>query len=250
VSFRAAIGAALYAALLLTESCGGGSAPPRAAHNGQIDLSGGARSTASEEPAGATNGAAIRFEDLPVTRLDKKRVPLPNAANPSLGAVSAPVVVQLWSDFECPFCANVHPVLTEMLRVYAGKVRLVWHDYPLPFHAHARLAANAGREAYAQGGAASFWKFHDAVYGSPDVELDAGNLERFASKAGLDATRFRDSLTTLRHNAEIDQDVRTGDSVGVEGTPAFLINDYFFVGAVPFEILRVVVDRALSDAGT
>jgi protein-disulfide isomerase len=193
---------------------------------------------ASEEPAGAgaTNGAAIRFEDLPVTRLDKKRVPLPNAANPSLGAVSAPVVVQLWSDFECPFCANVHPVLTEMLRVYAGKVRLVWHDYPLPFHAHARLAANAGREAYAEGG-------------SPDTELTASNLERFAEKAGLDAARFQESLKSLRHNGEIDQDVRVGDSVGVEGTPAFLINDYFFVGAVPFEILRVVVDRALSDAG-
>jgi protein-disulfide isomerase len=222
VSFRAATGAVLAAALLLTESCGGGSSPPR---------------------------AAIKFEDLPLTRLDKSRVPRPNAANPSLGAASAPVVVQLWSDFECPFCANVHPVLTELLRAYAGKVRLVWHDYPLPFHAHARLAANAGREAYAQGGAASFWKFHDAVYGSPDAELDASNLERFAAQAGLDAARFRESLTSLRHNGEIDQDVHVGDSVGVEGTPAFLINDYFFVGAVPLEIMRVVVDRALSDAG-
>jgi protein-disulfide isomerase len=255
VSFRAATGAVLAAALLLTESCGGGSSPPRAAQsNGQIDLTGGARSTASEEPAAqdsasTTNGAVIRFEDLPVTRLDKKRVPLPNAANPSLGAESAPVVVQLWSDFECPFCANVHPVLTEMLRVYAGKVRLVWHDYPLPFHAHARLAANAGREAYAQGGAASFWRFHDAVYGSPVAVLTAGNLERFASKQGLDPARFHESLTSLRHNGEIDQDVHSGDSVGVEGTPAFLINDYFFVGAVPFEILRVILDRALSDAG-
>ncbi len=250
MSFRAATGAVLAAALLLTESCGGGSSPPRAAQrNGQIDLTSGARSTASEEPPASTNGAAIRFEDLPVTRLDKKRVPQPNAANPSLGAMSAKVVVQLWSDFECPFCANVHPVLTQMLRVYAGNVRLVWHDYPLPFHAHARLAANAGREAYAQGGAASFWKFHDAVYGSPDTELDERNLERFASLAGLDPARFQESLKSLRHNGEIDQDVRSGDSVGVEGTPAFLINDYFFVGAVPFEILRVVVDRALSDAG-
>ena len=250
MSFRAATGAVLAAALLLTESCGGGSSPPRAAQaNGQIGLTSGARSAASEEPRGATNGAAIRFEDLPVTRLDKKRVPLPNAANPSLGAMSAPVVVQLWSDFECPFCANVHPALTQMLRVYAGKVRLVWHDYPLPFHAHARLAANAGREAYAQGGAASFWKFHDAVYGSPDSELDESNLERFASLAGLDQARFQESLKSLRHNGEIDQDVHSGDSVGVAGTPAFLINDYFFVGAVPFEILRVVVDRALSDSG-
>jgi protein-disulfide isomerase len=40
----------------------------------------------------------------------------------------------------------------------------------------------------------------------------------------------------------------SGDAIGVEGTPAFLVNDYFFVGAVPIEIMRVIVDRALSDA--
>jgi len=162
-------------------------------------------------------------------------VPLPNGANPSLGAAHAPVVIQLWSDFECPYCANVHPVLTELLERYAGRVRLVWRDYPLPFHAHARLAANAGREAYAQGGAVGFWKFHDAIYESQSAELDAAGLARFAGKAGLDATRFREALNTLRHNAEIDRDVQSGDAVGVEGTPAFLINDYFFVGAVPIE---------------
>ena len=43
--------------------------------------------------------------------------------------------------------------------------------------------------------------------------------------------------------------MHAGDGVGVGGTPAFLINDSFFVGAVPFEILRVIVDSALSDAG-
>jgi protein-disulfide isomerase len=233
VSFRAAIRAALAAALLLTESCGGGSPqPPRA--------------TLGPELASSN---AIRFEDLPVTRLERSRVPTPNAANPSLGAADAKVVVQLWSDFECGFCAEVQPVMTEMLRVYAGKVRLVWRDYPLPFHAHSRLAANAGREAYAQGGAEAFWNFHDAVYGVRAPQLDAQGLERFAAKAGLDPTRFREALSTQRHDAEIKRDLETGNALGVEGTPAFLVNDYFFIGAVPFEIMRVVVDRALSDQG-
>ncbi|MEO7034195.1 MAG: thioredoxin domain-containing protein [Polyangiaceae bacterium] len=255
MSFRDATGVVLGATLLLTVSCGGGNQPPRAAHGAnEIELANGPRSNASAGPAmsdaAAPHGPAIRFEDLPVTRLAKSRVPLPNGANPSLGAPSAPVVIQLWSDFECPFCANVHPVLTELMRAYAGKVRLVWHDYPLPSHTHARLAANAGREAYAQGGAAGFWKFHDAVYEAQNAELDANGLARFATKAGLDATRFGDSLNTLRHNPEVDRDVQSGDAVGVEGTPAFLINDYFFVGAVPIEILRVVVDRALSDVGS
>ena len=232
---RAATRAALCAALLLTVSCGGGSSPPRAAQGpGEIDLT-------------KRSGVGAAQDPIEPTEQTENAAP-PNGANPSLGAPTAPVVVQMWSDFECPFCARAHPVLTELLRAYAGKVRLVWHDYPLPFHAHARLAANAGREAYAEGGAAAFWKFHDAIYEAPETDLDAASLERFAAKAGLDAARFHESLGTLRHDGEIKQDMAIGDSVGVEGTPAFLVNDYFFVGAVPIEIMRVVVDRALSDA--
>lgn len=232
MSLRVAIRAALGAALLLTVSCGGGAQkPPRAT------LGSGAPES------------EIRLEDLPVTRLERGRVPTPSSTNPSLGAPDAKVVVQLWSDFECPFCADVHPALTEMLRVYAGKVRLVWRDYPLPFHVHARLAANAGREAYAQGGATAFWKFHDAIYTTRSPKLTADGLSQFASQAGLDQARFREALSTQRHDPEIERDFVTGNALGVEGTPAFLINDYFFIGAVPFEILRVVVDRALADAG-
>jgi len=253
VSFRAARGAVALTALLLTTSCGGGNAPPRAAGPGEIDLTGSpsARSAAppSEPETAPASGAPIRFEDLPVTRLDRAKVPTPNAANPSLGPNGAPVVVQLWSDFECPFCARMHPVLDELLHAYAGKVQIVWHDYPLPFHAHARLAANAGREAYAQGGASAFWKFQTAVYEANAPELDANGLQKFASQVGLDVTRFRASLSDLHHDAEIRHDVSVGDAVGVEGTPAFLVNDYFFIGEVPFEVFRVIVDRALSDAG-
>jgi len=218
---------------LLTESCGGGAQKPPRATLGP--------------PVGTET--AVRFEDLPVTRIAATRVPLPNAANPSQGAAQARVVVQIWSDFECPFCAEVKPVTAEMLRVYAGKVRLVWHDYPLPFHAHSRLAANAGREMYAQGGAKAFWNFHDAVYGASAPQLDAEGLEAFAAKAGLDPVRFREALGTGRHDKEIERDLELGNALGVEGTPAFLVNDYFFVGAVPFEIMRVIVDRALADSG-
>lgn len=233
MKFRAAIRAALAFALLLTESCGGGAhRPPRATLGPALDTQ-----------------SAIAFEDLPVTRLPQQRVPTPDAANPSLGAKEAKVVVQMWSDFECPFCADVHPVLTEVLRLYAGKVRLVWRDYPLPFHAHARLAANAGREAYAQGGATAFWRFHDAVYGASQPRLDAEGLAAFADGAGLDRARFREALSTQRHDSDIMRDFDVGNALGVDGTPAFLVNDYFFIGAVPLEIMRVIVDRALSDAG-
>jgi predicted DsbA family dithiol-disulfide isomerase len=68
-------------------------------------------------------------------------------------------------------------------------------------------------------------------------------------RRGLDEARFREALSTQRHGAEVKRDFDAGNALGIEGTPAFLVNDYLFVGAVPFEIMRVVVDRALSDAG-
>ena len=231
MSFRAAIRVVLGATLLLTVGCAGGQAsPPRAA-------------------LGPSANIAFEGEVLPVTRTPHDRVPPPGPQNPSLGAEDAPVIVQVWSDFECPFCAEMQPVLAEMLHVYAGKVRLVWHDYPLPFHAHARLAASAGREAFAQGGGSAFWNFHDAVYTASAPRLDELGLQRFAVKAGLDGVRFRDALSKSVHDIEIKRDIDSGEALGVSGTPAFLVNDLFFVGSLPFDVLRVIVDRALSDAG-
>ncbi|HEY3253870.1 MAG TPA: hypothetical protein VGJ91_07990, partial [Polyangiaceae bacterium] len=58
-----------------------------------------------------------------------------------------------------------------------------------------------------------------------------------------------EALSTQRHDGEIERDFDRGSALGVERTPSFLVNDYFFVGAVPLEILRVIVDRALADAG-
>ena len=87
------------------------------------------------------------------------------------------------------------------------------------------------------------------MYTASRPQLDAEGLEGFAAKAGLDRARFREALSTQRHDAEIKRDFDAGNALGVEGTPAFLVNDYFFIGAVPLEIMRVIVDRALSDAG-
>jgi predicted DsbA family dithiol-disulfide isomerase len=80
--------------------------------------------------------------------------------------------------------------------------------------------------------------------------LDAEALEHFAVKAGIDAARFRAGLSAKRHEAEIAQDLALGDALHADGTPAFLVNDYFFVGAVPLEVLRVIVERALSERGS
>jgi hypothetical protein len=79
-------------------------------------------------------------------------------------------------------------------------------------------------------------------------EEQIGNVRLAVGRQRLVALVARE-VVELDAPGEIKQDMGTGDAIGVEGTPAFLVNDYFFVGSVPLEIRRLIVNRALADAG-
>ncbi|MFW5739239.1 MAG: DsbA family protein, partial [Myxococcota bacterium] len=74
---------------------------------------------------------------------EKKDVPAPTADNAYKGGKNAKIVIQLFSDFECPFCGRVEPTLEALLEKYGDKLKVVWRHYPLPFHKNAPLASDA-----------------------------------------------------------------------------------------------------------
>jgi protein-disulfide isomerase len=180
---------------------------------------------------------------------EKKHADVPaNAA--ARGATSAPVVIQEFSDFQCPFCKRVEPTLAELEKAFPGKLRIVWRHLPLPFHAHAQLAAEAAEEVLAQKGAAAFWTYHDMLYEAQGQEegLERVNLDALADKLGLDMARFKAALDNHVHQAKVAADIDIANKLGVNGTPAFLINDYYLSGAQPLSAFRRLVTRALADA--
>jgi protein-disulfide isomerase len=173
----------------------------------------------------------------------------PTAANPSRGAANAKVVVQLWSDLECPFCQRVEPTVAELEALFSGKLRVVWHNLPLSSHPHALPAAEAAMEAFAQKGAPAFWKMHDlllANQGGAGQEREA--LERYATTVGLDLARFRAALDRGVHRAEILADAKVGADAGLVATPGFVINGYRMTGALPLGAFKRVVRRAIAEA--
>jgi protein-disulfide isomerase len=176
-------------------------------------------------------------------------VPAPTPASPGRGAEGAKVVIQIWSDFECPFCLRVEPTLAELDAEFPGKIRVVWHNHPLPFHPHAEAAAEAGMEAYAQKGAAGFWQMHDLILGHQGDEGQARPaLEQYASAVGLDLGRFRAALDSGTHRAQVASDVQIAERAGLNATPGFVINGYRLVGAQPLSRFKKVVRRALAEA--
>jgi len=178
--------------------------------------------------------------------LEKKNVPPPGKDNPVKGGANAKVVINEFSDFQCPFCSRVGPTLKQIEKEYGDKVKIVWRNMPLPFHQDAPLAAEAAQEAFAQKGSTGFWAMHDKLFENQKA-LSRPDLEKYAQELGLDMGKFKAALDSHKHKAVVDADMAVAKQVGVNGTPAFTINGYFLSGAQPFEKFDKLVKVALAE---
>ncbi|HEY5372898.1 MAG TPA: thioredoxin domain-containing protein [Polyangiaceae bacterium] len=183
---------------------------------------------------------------------EKKEIAAPDNTDPAKGGSNAKVVIQEFSDFQCPFCKRVEPTVQAIEKEYGNKIKIVWRHMPLPFHKNAPLAAEAAQEVFAQKGSAAFWTFHDAIFGSDaadEARTDRAALEKQAQAQGIDMDKFKAALDGSTHKAKIDADAELGNKAGINGTPAFVINGYYVSGAQPEAAFKKLINRALKEAG-
>jgi protein-disulfide isomerase len=173
-------------------------------------------------------------------------IPVPTKA-PTKGPSSAKVVIQEFSDFQCPFCSRVVPTIDQITKDYGDKVRIVWRDYPLPFHKDAQPAAQAAREVFAQKGDKAFWAYHDLLFQNQNA-LTRENLEKFAQQVGgIDMKAFQQALDSGKHKAAVDADMAAVSKAGAQiGTPSFFINGKLLQGAQPYAAFKAAIDEALK----
>jgi protein-disulfide isomerase len=153
---------------------------------------------------------------------------------PTLGDPKAPVTLVEYSDFECPVCRNLHDLLRGMLPNYAGKVRVVFKDFPIEqLHPWARTAALAGRCAYRQNPAA-FWKMYDFIYDNQDL-ISASNawskLSDYAGQSGLDPEALKSCMASQEAAAAVNASHANGELLEVNSTPTVFVNGRRIVGA-------------------
>ncbi len=165
------------------------------------------------------------------------------AIGPTRGEASAPITIIEFADFECPYCARATDTVEKVMAAYPGKVRLVFRHFPLSFHPKAPKAAEASACADEQG---KFWAFHDALFESQELELEAMKLQ--AARLGLDAKKFDACLDTGRMLPTVKKDMAAGQVAGVTGTPAFFINGVLLSGAQPEDAFRKIIDQELATA--
>jgi protein-disulfide isomerase len=164
------------------------------------------------------------------------------------GDPSAPVVIQEFADFQCPYCARAEEVLRRVLSRFAPQVKLVWRDLPLGMHPNAELAAEAASEAKKQKGNSGFWAMHDRLLANASTPhgLERPALVSYAKDLGLDVGRFEKALDSHAHAAEVTTDAKAASGVDIRGTPAFLVGGYELDGAQPYVRFRKLIRRALG----
>jgi protein-disulfide isomerase len=169
---------------------------------------------------------------------------------PSFGTPGAPVVLVVFTDFQCPNCREEAKILRQNLtKAFPDKVRVYLKDFPLDqIHNWARPAAIAGRCVFRQQ-PTSYWNFHDWLF-EHQAEVTADNLKTkvigWAETANVDPTKLSACIDSKATENEVNRSIAEGRSLQVNGTPTIFINGRPLQGAIPWTTLEQVVKRELG----
>jgi len=192
-------------------------------------------------------GSMFDVKDNPFKAdLDKLKTDL----QPSFGTPGAPVVLVLFSDFQCPFCKEEAKMLRgNILSAYPKQVRVYFKDLPLDqIHPWAKPAAIAGRCVFKQTPAA-FWDYHDWVY-EHQAEITKDNFRdkalEFAKGKEIDALQFGRCMDTKATEAEVDKSVAEARELKVMSTPTLFVNGRRLPAQVAWPDLRQIIDQEIE----
>jgi protein-disulfide isomerase len=157
------------------------------------------------------------------------------------GSENAPVVLVEFADYQCPYCQKANPQIQQLKKEYGDRLTVIYKDFPLPMHHASEKAAEASRCAGEQG---KFWEYHDVLFYSNLLDVDA--LKEHARVLKLDSDRFNTCLDSGAETAAVKKDLDEAKSLGLTGTPSFFVNGHFFSGVVDYAALKDIVNQQLN----
>jgi protein-disulfide isomerase len=166
----------------------------------------------------------------------------PKKGSPYLGAAEAPVVVNIFSDFQCPVCTRAADPIKQLAADFPGKVKVVFRNNALPSHSRAEPAARAALAAARQG---RFWEYHDLLFRNMRARDDAA-LRGFASQIGLDLERWDRDVADPQIAEQVKNESAAAVRLGVPGTPGLFVNGVRQMGWGSYRDLHNSVRRELT----
>jgi protein-disulfide isomerase len=180
--------------------------------------------------------------------------PRPLVSGTAMGDPDAPVLIEVWEDFQCPACRdysqNTEPQIAETY-VTTGEVYYVFRQWPFIGN-ESHQAANASMCAAEQ---ERFWDYHDMLFANWNGEnrgsFSDKRLVAFAEAMNLDMGSFNTCFEDNSYGSDIDQDKADGTALGVTGTPSVFVNGQQLTpGFVPsFQQISEAVEAELAAGG-
>jgi protein-disulfide isomerase len=201
-------------------------------------------------------------------------VPLerPQTQANTVGDPQAPIKIEEYSDFQCPFCKrffdDTEAALVEAY-VATGKVQFVYRsagnwvsdNINRQVGTNNTESADSAQAAYCAGDQDKFWEMHDMLFANQTREngndFTARRLVAFAETLGLDMDTFRSCFNGGKYSDQVNQDFEDAMAAGIEGTPYFVVTytvdgqvkTFTIGGAQPFDVFKQELDRILAEMG-
>jgi protein-disulfide isomerase len=164
---------------------------------------------------------------------------------PVCGQANAPVTIEIYSDFQCPYCARADGVLQQLVPKYidTGKAKVIYRNFVF-IGAESEWAAQAAQCAGEQN---EFWTFGDYLFthqaGENTGAFSRDNLKQIAAQLGLNAGSFNTCFDSGKYAAQVSQETSEGQQRGVQATPTFFINGQRYEGVLSFDQLASLIDE-------
>ena len=179
----------------------------------------------------------------------------------AVGNPDAPIRIDEYSDFQCPYCRIFFEnTEEELLASYVadGTVYFVYHSFGSFIGEESGAAAEA---AYCAGDQGKFWEMHDIIFANQTGENVGAYTDRrlvaFADRLGLDMGEFNSCFDSKKYADMIDQDAKDGIQAGIQATPSFVLTytvgsetrTKLIEGAQPIEEFQTQIEAALAEMG-
>ena len=170
-------------------------------------------------------------------------VPSVSIINPSRGSAGAKITIVEFGDYQCEACRDLAASLETIRRDFPDSVRIVWKDLPNEsLHSEATPAAIAARCAQEQGG---FWTYQDLLFTQMNL-LGSSTYTAIAQALELNMDSFNRCISSRAPLPKIQRDYEEAIALSLTATPTIFVNEERYVGAIPTEELRGIIQKELE----
>ena len=191
-----------------------------------------------------------RTKQRPALTISKEKSTSPSDESLHIrGNPNARVTLEEYGDFQCPPCGLLSEPINRLEKDYQPNLRVIFRNFPLVTHMHAREAAIAAEAAGLQD---KFWEMHDLLYREQSIWSKATDVRTlfnsYAGVLGLDIERFKKDMDGDKAKGRVEADQKHAMLLGIQNTPTiFLNNKVIDPKELNPESLRAATDAAVKE---